>query len=81
MGSDISDFGGGFVAVVVEMEVSDLELEVGDVVRIIWCCMNKGLYFLCRLSRKSLDGECVKCWWVFIWCTDAGKFFDGGLLF
>ena len=45
MGSDISDFGGGFVAVVVEMEVSDLELEVGDVVSIIWCCVNKGLYF------------------------------------
>ena len=35
MGGDIFDFGGVFVAVVVEMEVNDLELEVGDVVRIV----------------------------------------------
>ena len=35
MGGDIFDFGGGFVAVVVEMEVNDLELEVGNVVRIV----------------------------------------------
>ena len=36
VGSDICDFGGGFVVVVVEIEVSDLELEVGDVVRMVW---------------------------------------------
>ena len=35
MGGDIFDFGGVFVAVVVEMEVNDLELEVGNVVRIV----------------------------------------------
>ena len=47
---------GGFV-VVVEMEVNDLELEVGDVVRIVWCCANEELYFLWCLSRKSLEGN------------------------
>ena len=31
---------------VVEMEVNDLELEVGDVVRIVWSCVNEELYFL-----------------------------------
>ena len=45
MRGDIFDFGGGFV-VVVEMEVNDLELEVGDVVRIVWGCVNEELYFL-----------------------------------
>ena len=45
MRGDIFDFGGGFV-VVVEMEVNDLELEVGDVVRIVWSCVNEELYFL-----------------------------------
>ena len=41
---------GGFVVVVVEMELSDLELEVGDVVRIVWYCVNGELYFLWHLS-------------------------------
>ena len=50
MGGDICDFGGGFVVVVVEMELSDLELEVGDVVRIVWYCVNGELYFLWHLS-------------------------------
>ena len=50
MGSDIFDFGGGFVVVMVEMEVNDLELEVGGVVRIVWSCVNKELCFLWRLS-------------------------------
>ena len=45
MRGDIFDFGGGFV-VVVEMEVNDLELEVGDVVRIVWSCVNEEPYFL-----------------------------------
>ena len=45
MRGDIFDFGGGFV-VVVEMEVNDLELEVGDVVRIVWSCVNEELYSL-----------------------------------
>ena len=45
MRGDIFDFGGGFV-VVVEMEVNDLELEVGDVLRIVWSCVNEKLYFL-----------------------------------
>ena len=43
---DIVNFGGSFVAVVVEMEVYDLKLEVGDVVRLVWSCVNGELYFL-----------------------------------
>ena len=31
--------------VVVEMEVSDLELEVEDVVRMVWYCVNRKLFF------------------------------------
>ena len=60
MGGDICDFSGGFVVVVVEMELSDLELEVGDVVRMVWYCANGELYFLWRLSRKSLEGNMSK---------------------
>ena len=47
-GDDIFDFGGVFVAVMVEMEVDDLELEVevGDVVSLVWSCVNGRLYFL-----------------------------------
>ena len=56
MGRDIFDFGGGFVVVAVE-EVNDLELEVGNTVRIVWCRVNKELYCLWRLSRKSLEGN------------------------
>ena len=52
VGDDIFDFGGGFVAMVVEMEVDDLELEleVGVVARLVWSCVNGRLYFLWRLS-------------------------------
>ena len=61
VGGDICDFGGGFLVVVVEMEVSDLELEVEDVVRMVWYCVNRKLFFffVCvwRLSRKSLEGN------------------------
>ena len=53
VGRDIFDSGGCFVVVVVE-EVNDLELEVGDAVRIIWCRVNEELYCRWRLSRKSL---------------------------
>ena len=54
VGGDIFDFGGGFVAVVMEMEVNDLELKVGGVVRIVWSCVNEELCFLWRLSQMSL---------------------------
>ena len=54
---DIFDSGGGFVAVVVEMEVNDLELEVGDIVRIVWSCVKEELYFFWHLSRMSLEGK------------------------
>ena len=33
------------MVVAVEMKVNDLELEVGDVVRIVWCCVNKNCTF------------------------------------
>ena len=45
----IFDSGGGFVVVVVE-EVNDLELEVGDAVRIVWCRVNEELHCRWRLS-------------------------------
>ena len=55
VGDDICDFGGGFVAMVVEMEVNDLELEVelGDVVSRVCGCVNGRLYFLWHLSRRE----------------------------
>ena len=55
VGDDIFDFGGVFVAVVVEMEVDDLELEVevGDVVSLVWSCVNGRLYFFWHLSRME----------------------------
>ena len=37
---DIFDLGGDFVAVVVEMEVEDLELEVEAVARLVLGCLN-----------------------------------------
>ena len=45
VGSDIFDFSGVFVVMVVEMKMDDLELEVGDVVRIAWSWVNSKLYF------------------------------------
>ena len=57
VGGDIFDFGRGFIVVVVEIKTNDLELEVGEVVRIVWCYVNEVLYFLGRLSRKSLEGN------------------------
>ena len=55
VGSDIFDFSGGFVAVVVEMVVGDLNLEIGAVVRTVRSCVNGELYFLWCLSQKSLE--------------------------
>ena len=54
---DILDLGQGFEAVVVEMEVDDLELEVGAVARLVWGCLNGRLYSLWCMSRKSLKGK------------------------
>ena len=56
VGGDIFDLGGDFVAVVVEMEVEELELEIGAVVRLVWGCLNGRMYFLRRVSRMSLEG-------------------------
>ena len=38
--SDIFDLGGDFVVVMLEMEIEDLELEVGAVVRLVWDSLN-----------------------------------------
>ena len=50
MRGDTFDFGGGFVPMVVEMEVDNLDLEVEAAVRVVWSCVNGELYFLWRLS-------------------------------
>ena len=57
VGGDILDLGDGFVAVVVEREIDDLESEVGAVVRLVWNCLNGRLHFLWCLSHKSLGGK------------------------
>ena len=36
LGSDLFGLGGDFVAVVLETEIEDLEMEVGAVVRLVW---------------------------------------------
>ena len=51
VGGDIFALGGGFLAVVMEMEVDDLESEGGVVVRLVWGCLNGKLSFLWRLSQ------------------------------
>ena len=56
VGGDIFDFGEGFVVVVVDMQVDDLELEVRAVVRVVWNCLNGELYFLWRLEKMLLEG-------------------------
>ena len=58
--------------VVVEMEVYDLKLEVGDIVRLVWSCVKGEWYFLWGV-------ECL-CWWTPLWYGDAGRFFDEVLL-
>ena len=59
VGSDILNFGRGFVAVVavVETVVGDSKLEVVAVVRIVWSCVNGEMYSLWGLSRNSLEGK------------------------
>ena len=53
---NIFDSGGHFVVVIVE-EVNDLELEVGDAVRIVWCRVNEELHCWWRFSQKSREGN------------------------
>ena len=84
MGGDV----GGFGAVVVEMEVDDLELEVEvrAVIRLVWSSVNGRLYFLWRLIRMSLKGKISNngggpfC--MVIWADPLMEFFflDGGYL-
>ena len=59
VGGDVLNFGGSFVVVVVVVEtvVGGSKLEVVAVVRIVWSCVNGELYYLWRLSRKSLEGK------------------------
>ena len=87
VGGDALNFSGWFVAMMVETVVGDSKLEVVAVVRIVWSCVNGELYYLWRLSRKSLEGKmgvfsvggCLfgVCWWVSLRCGDADRFFDG----
>ena len=78
--------GDSFVTVVVEMEVNDLELEVGDLVRIVWSCVNKELCFLWCLSRMSLEGKMSNVggrpFGMVMWANSLMEvlFFDGGCL-
>ena len=48
---------GAFVAVLAEIEMNDLKLEIGDVARLVWSCVNGELYFLRRFSQMSLEGK------------------------
>ena len=57
---EILDLSGGFIALVVEMEVDDLELKVGVVFRLIWGCLNWRLYYLWGLNRMSLESKMSK---------------------
>ena len=57
VGGDIYHLGEDFVALVVEMEVQNLEFEVGAVVGLVWGCLNGRMYFLWRFSRMSLEGN------------------------
>ena len=83
---DILDLSGGFIALVLEMEVDDLELEVGAVVRLIWGYLNWRLYFLWRLSRMPLESKMSKVGWrpfgMMMWADILMEFFffDGGCL-
>ena len=84
VGCDIFDSGGGLVVVVVVVveEVNDLELEVGDPVRIVWCRVNEELYCRWRLSRKSLesnmsnDGE--RTFGMVMWASSLKEVFCSG---
>ena len=55
VGGDFCDLDGGFFAAVVEMEVDDLELEVGVIIMLSWSCLNGRLYFLWCLSQMFLE--------------------------
>ena len=86
VGGNVFDLGEGFVAVVVEMEVDNLDSEVGAVVRLVWNCLNGRLYFFWCLSQKSLQGEMSnngECPFGMVIQADFLKdffFFDGGCL-
>lgn len=49
-GGDIFNFDRDFFFVVVKMEMEDLELELGTVVRLVWGFLNEKIYFLWHLS-------------------------------
>ena len=59
VGRDIFDSGGGFVLVVVVEEVNDLELEVRDAFRIVWCWGERGTSLSVALESKVSGREYV----------------------
>ena len=79
-------FGGGFVAVVLEMVVDDLKLEVGAFVRLVWSCVNGDLYLLWRLTQKALEGKMSNVgghpFAIVMWADSLMEFFlfDGSCL-
>ena len=81
VGGDIFDLVGVFVAVVVEREVDDLELEVRVIVRLVWDCLNRRLYCLWRLSRMSLERKISNVGGHPFGMVMRGDFFYGSLLF
>ena len=56
-GGDIFNFDRDFFLVVVKMEMEDLELELGTVVRLVWGFLNEKIYFLWHLSWMSVEGK------------------------
>ena len=57
VGGGIFDLGGDFVAVVVKVEVEDLDLAVKTVARQVWGCFGGNMYFLRQLSLMSVEGK------------------------
>ena len=57
VGGGIFNLSGGFVVLVVEVRLEDLELVLKAVVRLIWGCLSEMMYFLWRLSLMSVEGE------------------------
>ena len=86
VGRDIFELVRRFVAVVVEMEVDDLELEVGAVFRLVRVCLNDRLYFFWCLSRMCLEEEmsnnCGHPFGMVMWADFLIELFllDGGCL-
>ena len=81
VGGNIFDLGGDFVAVVVVMEVEDLEVEVGAVVRPFWGLFELEDVFFVAFESNVSGKENVQCWWASLWCSDPERLFNRALYF